>query len=166
MSEKFFEMARQRSQDSTCLKTKTGVVIIKNGQKVSSGCNLCAPEGHIHGDVVSDCPRMSTKTGTGYELCKPIHAEVMACLNIRPNRTPKELAQFASHINPAREAILRAFTPDERKRLAGATLYLVGHYWACEGCRKFAEAVGITDIQFDELTGKETEDRYKATKIT
>lgn len=166
MSKGFFEIARQRSQGSTCLKTKTGAVIIKEGSMVSSGCNQCAPEGHVYGDPVSDCPRMSIKTGTGYELCRPIHAEVMACLNVRQNRTPKELAQFASHLQPTREEVLKAFTPEEKELLSGATLYLVGHYWACEGCRRFAETVGITDIQFDKLTGKETEDRYKTSKIT
>ena len=110
MSEKFFAIARECSQGSTCLKTKTGAIIIKNGQNISSGCNLCAPKGHNHGDSVSECPRMAIKTGTGYELCRPIHAEVMSCLNIRQNRNPEELAQFASHLEPTREQIINAFT--------------------------------------------------------
>lgn len=166
MSEEFFEVAVRCSQGSTCLKTKTGVVIIKNGNVLSQGHNLCAPEGHDHGDTVSTCPRMLTKTGAGYELCRPLHAEVMTCLNIRPNRKPKELEQFARHLQPTKEEILNAFTKKERELLSGATLYLVGHYYACDDCRRFAEVVGITDIQFDELTANETKSRYKSNKIT
>ena len=161
MSKKFFKIAWRFSKYSTCLKTKTGAVIIKNGQIISTGFNLCAPPGITHGESVSACPRITAKTGTNYELCQPLHAEVMACLKVRPNRKPEELALFASHRQPTRNEILRAFTKEERERLAGATLYLVGHYWACDGCRKFTKTLKITDIRFDTITSMKTKTRYQ-----
>lgn len=166
MPKKFFEIARRFSKYSTCLKTKMGAVIVKNNEIVSTGCNLCAPLGLTHGESVSVCQRMMIKTGTNYELCQPLHAEIMACLNIRPNRKPEELAAFASHLHLTKDGILRAFTREERATLAGATLYLVGHYWACDGCRRFAETLGITDIRFDRITGMETETRYQKNNMT
>ncbi|MBI5004719.1 MAG: hypothetical protein HZC04_00835 [Candidatus Lloydbacteria bacterium] len=166
MSKRFFEIASRFSKHSTCLKTKTGAIIVKNNEILSTGCNLCAPLGLSHGESVSVCPRITVKTGTNYELCQPLHAEVMACLNIRPNRKPEELAVFASHLRPSKDEVLQAFTKEERATLAGATLCLVGHYWACDGCRLVTETLGISNIQFDKITGMATETRYQKNNMT
>ena len=159
--EKLFSEARSSRTNSTCLKTQTGAIIVKNGALISRGANLCAPDGQTHGQAVFSCPRMAIKTGAGYELCRPIHAEVMACLNVRNERTQEELARFASHLEPSTEEILTAFRPEELSRLAGATLYLVGHYWACEGCKRLTKTLGISEIKFDPITGEETKSRYE-----
>ncbi|MBI4215214.1 MAG: hypothetical protein HY602_00625, partial [Parcubacteria group bacterium] len=156
----FFEHAHRCCLNSTCLKTQTGAVIVKDGRIISRGWNLCAPEGVCHGEKVCECPRMKVKTGTGYELCRPVHAEVMACLNIRPDRKQGELALFASHLKPAAEEILSAFTDAEKTLLSGSVLYLAGHYWACEACRRFATLLGV-EILVDPLSVDKIEDRYR-----
>ena len=111
---------------------------------------------------------MKIKTGANYELCSPIHAEVMTCLNIRKNRTQEELAKFAGHLECNTEEIFGAFSMEELRLLNQAELYLVGHYWACETCVKFLAAVGIPkeNIKFDPITGSETKERYQSQGIT
>lgn len=162
MSERFFFEASEVSKNSTCVKTKTGAVIVKDGEIISRGFNLCAPDGVKYGENVSECPRMKIKTGANYELCSPIHAEVMAALNVRQGRAQEELAKFAGHLVPEEQEILAAFSPEELGKLNGAMLYLVGHYWACDSCVRFLGAVGIPkkNIMFDPITGNETKDRY------
>lgn len=162
MSEAYFSLAREASEHSTCAKTKTGAVIAKNGKIISRGFNLCAPDGVKYGEDVTECPRMKTKTGTNYELCSLMHAEVMACLNIWPERPPGTLGKFAGHIPLTKSEIQVAFSVKELRELDGATLYLVGHYWACDNCVKFLGAVGIPkeNIKFDLITSSETKERY------
>jgi hypothetical protein len=150
---------------STCLKQKNAALVIKNGKVLSEGFNLCAPHGTKYGEEVHVCPRMNLKSGTGYELCGPIHAEVMAPLNIRKNRDPEEVAQFASHLPFTPEQILSAFTSDEKKKLKGATLFLAGHYWACEGCMRFINTLGMK-IEIEQSAAEETKNRYIKGNIT
>lgn len=150
----FFEAARRFRDDSTFCKRKTGALLVKGGDLIAGGCNLCAPPGHEYGDSDFECLRKHVKTGEDYRLCRPIHAEVMACLNIRRDRLSEELAKFASNERPSREDILRAFTAEEKAQLAGATLYVVGHNWVCDDCQHFAAVLGITDIELEDETGK------------
>lgn len=168
MSQWIFKDARTASKNSTCVKTQTGAVIIKDGKTVSFGYNLCAPEGVKYGETVPECPRMKIKTGANYELCSPVHAEIMAALNIRKGREDEELGKFAGHLNFQTSEILGAFNVEELRILNGAELYLVGHYWACDNCVKFLAAVGIPkeNIKFDPITGSETKARYAAGGIT
>ena len=169
----FFALARLASKNSTCVKTHTGVALAKNGQLISTSCNLCSPEGKKYGEAVEKCPREGMKTGTGYELCAPVHAEVMGCLNAMfavSQRSPTQevMRKFAGHLTPNPDEVRAAFTPRELEALNGATCYLAGHYWACDNCIAFLEAVGInrTEIKLDPTTSKETEERYKARGIT
>ncbi|HXV27002.1 MAG TPA: hypothetical protein VD862_03215 [Candidatus Paceibacterota bacterium] len=161
-----FAVTRVCLDQSTCLKTRTAAGIFRNGEWLSAGANLCAPHGLTHGDIVLDCPRMNLKTGGQYELCKPVHAEVLACLGIRRNRNPEELARFAGHLEPTEEEILAAFTKAELDQLRGATLYLVGHYYACDNCVRFCRTVGITDIRFDQVSAEQVRTRYEADGLT
>ncbi len=165
--ETLFAIAKDASLHSTCVKTKTGALIVKDGIRISTGQNRCAPDGHNYGDTIEKCPREGMKTGTGYELCKPIHAEVMACLNAKScPLTTDGMAKFAGHLAPSEEEIRAAFTPAELEWLLGATLYLVGHYYACENCQRFCSIVGIKEILFDDVSGQATKDRYKERGIT
>lgn len=110
---------------------------------------------------------MQIKTGGEYQLCRPVHAEVAARLNVRPQRVADELAPFAGHLTLSAEQILAAFCAPELALLSGATMYLVGHYWACENCRYFVRTVGIvTDILFDKLTAGETKSSYETKGLT
>jgi len=125
MEEKYFaEAERLALVNSTCLKIKTGAVIVKKGKTIGRGWNLCSPEGFKHGQKVGKCPRFGLKTGENYELCKPIHAEVMAILNTG------------------------------LKNCRGATMYLSGHWYACWHCQSLAYLAGIKEIKVKDKKTK------------
>jgi len=68
------------------------------------------------------CPRIDSKTGEDYKLCKSVckqkyHAEVSA---IKQCKT--------------------------RKELRGGTIYLIGHTYVCDKCKKELDKVGITNV--------------------
>ncbi len=157
--------------NSNCLKTRTAAAIVRyepslNKYRILSiGCNSCAPAGCEYGQTLTMCPRSNVKTGTGYELCAPLHAERMACLNIKEGRDPKETRKFASHLQVSVEEILSAFSKEELEKLNGATLYLAGHYWACESCVYFLKTIGITEIKLDAMTAETTKQSYESKKI-
>lgn len=143
----YFDQAFARLQDSNCAKAKLGAVIVKDNVVLSTACNLCAPGGSSYADRRVHCLRMGVTSGTGYELCKGIHAEVIACLNIRSGRTIAKLAQFANYKKPTKKDILKAFTVQERTQLNNAIMYLAGHYYSCDGCKRFLKILGITDVR-------------------
>lgn len=159
--EDFFAIGRWiRERCSTCPKTQTGALIVDaKGKSLSHGANMCCPQGQLYGMPVSECPREKIKTGGRYELCKPIHAEIVACIN-------------ALGISVVEQKHLWHF-PGFTLRLkryegffAGARLYLVGHYWACEECTEFSKLIGIEEIKFDDISGSETLKRYSAGHLT
>ncbi len=155
-------------RNSNCLKTQTAAAVVRDEKILSTGWNLCAPGGSDYGDRLDSCPRASITTGGSYELCSPVHAEVMSCLNIRRDRTLEEKANFAGHLKFDDIVIRSAFTEDELKLLGGSHLYLVGHYWACGNCVQFLGAVGIpeSNIKLDKITGESTRTSYMERKIT
>lgn len=121
----FFRQAKRLTETrSTCLKIKTAAVIVKNGKVVGRGFNLCSPVGFNHGKPVKKCLRMNTPTGTGYELCKGVHAEVMAVADAGI------------------------------KSCKGATLYLSGHYYPCWHCESLAHIAGIKEIKVQDIGAK------------
>ncbi|MEK7503278.1 MAG: hypothetical protein AAB556_02420 [Patescibacteria group bacterium] len=124
----YFDKAEQIAKDnSTCLKLNTGAVIVKNGEIVGMGWNMCSPgEGvFCHGDKVAECARMNLPSGQGYELCKPIHAEVMAVLSAG------------------------------MENCKGATLFLSGHYYACWNCESTVRFAGVAEIKIRDKNAKE-----------
>jgi deoxycytidylate deaminase len=66
------------------------------------------------------CPRGGMPTGVGYHLCADVCAQT-----------------GHAEANACRLAGNRA---------RGATLYLEGHYYACDDCRRIAAEHGIADI--------------------
>ncbi len=87
---------------SNCLKANIGTAIVKDGKLISVGWNSCSPvydgEKAKYGEKLEKCPRMDVPSGTGYELCSPVHSEVMAILNLRSIKpTQNELSRFASY---------------------------------------------------------------------
>jgi deoxycytidylate deaminase len=67
-----------------------------------------------------ECPRKNLPTGVGYEMCKNI-------------------CQQENHAEV--DACLAA---GEHAR--GADLYLIGHYYCCDNCKKIMAEYGIKDI--------------------
>ena len=176
------EMVRGLLPQSNCLKNHTAAAIVipkgddlsSGGIIISTGTNSCAPlkrnadgslgpERFEYGERLEECPRMAIKTGTSYELCAPVHAEVRAILNVRENALPSSaLGEFAGHLRVSEERILSVFTEKELERFKGAILYLVGHYWACDNCLYVAKTVGIGPerVVLDEITAKSVQAKY------
>ncbi len=115
----FFAEARRLAKNSTCLKQQTAAIIVKNGRIIGVGWNLCSPDGFQHGKPVSHCPRLNLATGTDYSLCKSLHAELIALINVG------------------------------QEDCQGATLYLAGHNYLCWECESFARRFGIVDVRID-----------------
>ncbi|MBI2639801.1 MAG: hypothetical protein HYW90_02825 [Candidatus Sungbacteria bacterium] len=157
----FFAIGRVLLSRSTCLKTQTAALIVAEGKIVSWGVNMCCPQDQIYGLPVSECPRMQQETGTFYERCKPIHAEIVAAIN----------AFGISHIDRKTLWHFPGFTL-KLMHYAGffknkeAVLYLLGHYWACSECVDFLKLIGITEIKFDNLSGGKTLKEYQAKDLT
>ncbi len=166
---------------SNCLKNHTAAAVVipnsgdldSGGTIISTGTNSCAPlkrntdgslgpERFEYGERLSECPRSAIKTGTNYELCAPVHAEVHSILNAgHVQINSLMLGEFAGHLKVSEERILSLFSEAELKRLEGAVLYLVGHYWACDNCVYVAKTVGITKIVLDDITAKEVRNTYE-----
>lgn len=122
----YFTLAQNlASKKSTCLKIQTGVVIVNRGQVVGQGVNLCSPRGFKHGRKVDRCLRLKVPSGTAYELCQSIHAEVVAVASANPNN------------------------------LKGATLYLSGHYYPCWHCESLARLMGVKEIRVKDSIAKD-----------
>jgi deoxycytidylate deaminase len=67
------------------------------------------------------CPRIGMKTGEGYNLCRDVcgqynHAEVDACVKAGEKATK------------------------------GGTLYLIGHTYCCDNCKKVMKEYGIKKV--------------------
>lgn len=70
----------------------------------------------------TECPRAGLATGEGYHLCRSIcHQTAHAEINA--------IAAATGHTD-------------------GATLYIEGHYYACDACRLACDAAGIAEIVF------------------
>lgn len=122
--DKFFREAKKVSRTATCLKIKSGAVIVKGGKIVGRGATLCSPAGFNHGKKVKNCARMKLPSQAKYELCKPLHAELVTVLN-----TGVEKCQ-------------------------GATMYFYGHYYACWHCESVVHYAGIKEIKFQGDVGR------------
>lgn len=121
----YFKLAQELAVTrSTCLKIKNGVVIVNKGRVVGQGFGLCSPSGFKHGKKVKKCERINLPTGVGYDLCRSVHAEVVAISRTRP------------------------------QDLNGATLYLAGHYYPCWHCESLARLMGIKKIKVKDLGAK------------
>lgn len=128
----YFEQAKKLTETkSTCLKIKTAAVIVKGGKIVGRGYNLCSPEGFNHGKEVKKCLRMGVPSGTGYELCKSLHAEVVAVADAGI------------------------------KNCQGAILYLSGHFYPCWHCESLAKITGIKEIKVQDVGAGEFYRRSK-----
>lgn len=78
----------------------------------------------IHADVL-ECPRLGMASGTGYELCASV---------CKQNHHAEV------------DACLKA---GEAAR--GGTLYLIGHTYCCDNCKRVMDEHGIIDIKLCEL---------------
>lgn len=78
--EYFMEMARLASRRSTCLRRRTGAVLVRDNRVIATGYNG-APKGLPHCSEVG-CVREELKVPSGqrHELCRGLHAEQNAII--------------------------------------------------------------------------------------
>jgi dCMP deaminase len=116
----FMQMARLASMRSTCLRRKTGAVIVKEKHILSTGYNG-APKGLKHCKEVG-CLREKLKVPPGerHELCRGLHAE---------ENTIIQAALFGVSIKDA-------------------TIYSTHH--PCSVCAKMLINAGIREIVYRE----------------
>lgn len=157
----FFAIGRILLTRSTCLKTQTAALIVADGDIISWGVNMCCPQNQIYGLPVSECPRLNAPTGTQYELCKPIHAEIVAAINALgvSHTERKKLWHFPGFT-------LKLYHYAGFFKNKNAVLYLLGHYWACQECIDFLKMLGISNIKFDNLSGGKTLQDYRVRDLT
>lgn len=148
----FIREARSIGKRSNCAKRKLGTVLVKNGKIISRGWNTCCCNGHPRDEEVpkEDCLRLNLHGGRGYELSHAVHAEVSALLNIRRQRDAADYERCKATIEPTQALIEELFTEEERELLRGATLYLSGHTYACDGCKRWCSLLRIREIIIEE----------------
>lgn len=130
VEENYFKAASDLAKKrSTCLKINTGAVVVKGKKIVGRGYNLCSPDGFNHGKEFKECKRMTVPSGQGYDLCKSIHAEIIALIDAGA------------------------------KNCRGAKLYLSGHFYPCWNCESHARQSGIKEIKVRDVGAKEFYDK-------
>ncbi len=119
MANEFMKEAREYARLHSLDKTvPTGAVVVKSGVIVGRGAN----GSNYHDTHVCERVRLKVPTGQGYELCEGCH--------------PK------NHAEP--RSITDAIS--QGKDIAGADLYLWGHWWCCRWCYESMMNAGIKTI--------------------
>lgn len=76
----FMDIARVVATRSTCLHNQVGAVLVKNKKILSTGYNG-APSGMPHCTEIG-CAREHVKSGTHAEICRAVHAEQSALIQV------------------------------------------------------------------------------------
>jgi dCMP deaminase len=75
-AKKYIRIAAEYANKSTCVKSKRGVVIVKNGLVIGSGYNDVTIE-----NLCNPCIREEIKDDSRIELCSAVHAEHVAIID-------------------------------------------------------------------------------------
>lgn len=137
---------------SNCRDKQLGALLVKGSYIIGRGSNLCAPPPYSYGDFLPSCPRQNSKRGTHRKKCRGFHAEVFACLSAtRKGIVPQDYARFAWHQfdgekkgAQTRRVLQGRFTTEDRERLRGAELYLVGVAYVCDACKWLLDWLQVT----------------------
>jgi dCMP deaminase len=112
----FLDIARVVSSRSSCLKSMVGAVIVSPSLKIVSTGYNAPPHGVTDSITLGYCnkEKYGFKSGEGYEVCRSIHAE--------------------------QNAIIQAGSI----QCQNAAIYIWGHSFICNFCKKFILQAGIT----------------------
>ena len=129
------EAMRLRNECSTDLLNPTGAVVVLKGDIVGRAANQSALKNKrlmdFHKNVFCIRRFLKVKTGTKYWLCP-------GCASFRHHGESRAV----------KDALSR------NRNLAGADLYLYGHWWCCKPCWDTMLAAGIARVYLVE--GAET----------
>ena len=116
---KYMDLAYEQAEKSTCLRTKVGAVLVKDGKVIAQGYNNVV--GGIQDCVESGCIRekLNIPHGTRREVCRAICAEQLAL---------SEAARNGVEVD-------------------GATAYITT--FPCHICSKLLVSSGINEIVYD-----------------
>ena len=84
IDEMMLEICDIVSKRSSCLKSKVGCVLVRDGRIISSGYNGTLPK-FDHCKEPKDCPRWDIESGKRYEVGDCQHAETNAILQAAKN---------------------------------------------------------------------------------
>ena len=84
----YLNCAENFAYRSTCIKRKSGAVIVKEDAVISTGYNG-SPRGFENCCDIGECPRirLHMHQGEGYAICRAVHAEANALLNCSREQT-------------------------------------------------------------------------------
>ena len=123
----YLDIAETVLERSTCRQVRSGAIIVRNDEIVSTGYNG-APRGRANCVDMGYCSREAMKVPRGerYELCRSVHAEANAIISA------------------------------QRRDMVGATIYLVGRdarsgellhdATSCPMCRRMIINAGIDEV--------------------
>ena len=75
----YLDIAKSVSVRSSCLRRKYGAVIVNNDEIISTGYNG-SPRGTANCNDLGYCGREGYDHGSGYEVCRSVHAEQNAII--------------------------------------------------------------------------------------
>lgn len=81
-NKQIIQIALEVAKNSTCLRRKYGAVLVKDGRIISTACNG-APYNEPSCIELNHCARtiLREKKGEVYEICRGLHAEMMAIMS-------------------------------------------------------------------------------------
>ena len=127
--DEFMKAAKKYALHNSLDKTvPTGSVIVLNGEIIGKGAN----GSDYHEKFGCERVKKNIPTGQRYELCEGCH--------------PK------NHSEP--RAIVDALHNHPKKDLSKASLYLWGHWWACEPCWNAIMGAGIKKVYLEKDSHK------------
>ena len=82
----YLDIADSVLERSTCLRRKSGAIIVRNDEIISTGYNG-APRGRRNCSDLGRCTRETLRIPSGerYELCRSVHAEANAIISASRN---------------------------------------------------------------------------------
>lgn len=126
----YLNIAFQISERGTCLRRNYGAVIVNHDQVISTGYTG-SPRDTKHCSEMGQCPRqrMNIPSGTRYDICRSVHAEMNAIISA------------------------------PRMEMIGATIYVAGRDatdghklvedqmgWPCNWCQRLILNAGIEEV--------------------
>lgn len=133
----YLNIATECLKRGTCLRRNFGAVIVKNDQIISTGYTG-APRMRQNCIDIGHCIRekMNVPRGSNYELCRSVHAEMNAIINVSRNDM-LDSTLFLSGV----EVLTNEYVKNSKP---------------CKLCRRFIINAGI-----GKVIVRETQDEYK-----
>ena len=114
--------------------------------------------------------------GDAWELCWGVHAEIVALLDARESSrlvdpfephdlkdSPQSLRYASAHILSTPEGLksfLERFTPEDREKIKGSSVFLMGILHSCDICQKVLAELDVQEVVMGAPNSEEVRRRY------